>query len=117
MLSRARLRFSTCLGIAWYTFGFLGVSHVAYAGDAPGKEKHEEMHKKHEECLKKSGAFDQQQLDTLSECHKANMQDAKSKEGKDSWKEAVQACLKEKGLTLSKAQEDAMQGCHHRHSK
>ncbi len=107
------------------TVGLLLLGTFAFArlgaADEDHKQKWEEMKKKHEECLKNSGAFDQKTIDTLADCHKTVMKDNKEKSekgDKDSGKAAVDACLKDKGLTLTQAQQDALKSCHqHHHEK
>jgi hypothetical protein len=105
-------RLSTALPLAALLLSAQGVqAEGGPQGDGP---KWEEMKKKHEECLKNAG-LDQKTIDTLGDCHKGAMKD--KKEGKDEMKAAVEACMKEKGVTLTAAQHDSVKKCHHHPKK
>jgi hypothetical protein len=105
--------------IASMVLGAVVCSGISFGADDDAKRaKWEEMKKKHEECLKSSGLSDQATIDALSDCHKSIARDPENKADKgdrEAWKGKVDACLKEKGITLTAEQQNALKTCHEKH--
>lgn len=100
--------------------GFAMLTGPVRAAGEDQKAKWEDMKKKHDECLKSSGAFDQKVIDALGECHKSMMKDhdkMPEKGDHEAMKGMMDSCLKDKGLSLTDAQREAMKGCHRNHDK